>query len=51
MRFFSKCNFRFLIYINNKTKNKWQNKKIFDTYINISNDFGSCDFFSNWLKN
>ena len=30
---------------------KWQNKKIFDTYINISNDFGSCDFFSNWLKN
>ena len=30
---------------------KWQNDKIFDTYINISNDFGSCDFFSNWLKN
>ena len=30
---------------------KWQNEKIFDTYINISNDFGSCDFFSNWLKN
>ncbi len=30
---------------------KWQNDKIFDTYINISNDFGSCDCFSNWLKN
>ena len=30
---------------------KWQNEKIFDTYINISDDFGSCDFFSNWLKN
>tara|TARA_Y100000991_G_scaffold206706_1_gene184068 strand:- start:866 stop:2215 length:1350 start_codon:yes stop_codon:yes gene_type:complete len=30
---------------------KWQNEKIFDTYINISNDFGSCEFFSNWLKN
>jgi len=30
---------------------KWQNEKIFDTYINISSDFGSCDFFSNWLKN
>jgi len=29
---------------------KWQNDKIFDTYINISNDFGDCDFFSNWLK-
>ena len=30
---------------------KWQNEKIFDTYINISNDFGICEFFSNWLKN
>ena len=30
---------------------KWQNEKIFDTYINISNDYGSCEFFSNWLKN
>ena len=29
---------------------KWQNSKIFDTYININNDFGNCDFFSNWLK-
>ena len=29
----------------------WQNQKIFDTYINISNDFGNCEFFSNWLKN
>ena len=30
---------------------KWQNEKIFETYINISNDFGNCEFFSNWLKN
>ena len=29
---------------------KWQNDKIFDTYININNDFAGCDFFSNWLK-
>ena len=30
---------------------KWQNDKIFDTYININNDFRYCEFFSNWLKN
>ena len=30
---------------------KWQNAKIFDTYININNDFRDCEFFSNWLKN
>ena len=30
---------------------KWQNDKIFDTYININNDFRNCEFFSNWLKN
>ena len=30
---------------------KWQNDKIFDTYININNDFSNCEFFSNWLKN
>lgn len=29
---------------------KWQNEKIFDTYININNEFRDCDFFSNWLK-
>tara|TARA_X000001036_G_C20625388_1_gene784885 strand:- start:215 stop:1561 length:1347 start_codon:yes stop_codon:yes gene_type:complete len=29
---------------------KWQNEKIFETYININNDFSKCDFFSNWLK-
>ena len=28
----------------------WQEKKINDTYIKISNDFNDCDFFSNWLK-
>ena len=30
---------------------KWQDEKIFDTYINISGDFDDCKFFSNWLKN
>ena len=30
---------------------KWQNDKILDTYININDDFGNCEFFSNWLKN
>ena len=29
---------------------KWQNEKIFDTYININNEFRDCDFVSNWLK-
>ena len=28
----------------------WQEEKINDTYIKISNDFEDCEFFSNWLK-
>ncbi len=28
----------------------WQEEKINDTYIKISNDFKDCEFFSNWLK-
>ncbi|MDC3156061.1 peptidylprolyl isomerase [bacterium] len=30
---------------------KWQNSKINETYININNEFNSCEFFSNWFKN
>ncbi len=30
---------------------KWQNKKIMDTYVNVNNDYNNCDFSSNWLKN
>jgi len=29
---------------------KWQNEKIMDTYIKISDDHRGCDFSSNWLK-
>lgn len=34
-----------------KTIAKWQEEKIFDTYIKISGDFKNCKFSSNWLKN
>tara|TARA_Y100000991_G_scaffold72507_1_gene54543 strand:+ start:36770 stop:38131 length:1362 start_codon:yes stop_codon:yes gene_type:complete len=30
---------------------KWQNDKIFETYININKDFRDCRFYSNWFKN
>lgn len=30
---------------------KWQDEKILDTYIKISNEHKSCDFSGNWLKN
>nr|WP_289045637.1 peptidylprolyl isomerase [uncultured Olleya sp.] len=30
---------------------KWQNEKINDTYIKISESHRDCDFSSNWLKN
>ena len=29
---------------------KWQNTKIYDTYIKIANEYKGCEFFSNWLK-
>ena len=29
---------------------KWQEEKIFDTYIKISGKYRDCDFSSNWLK-
>ncbi len=28
----------------------WQDKKIKETYINVNEDYGDCDFSSNWLK-
>ena len=30
---------------------KWQNKKIQDTYVNVNKDYYDCEFSSNWLKN
>ncbi len=30
---------------------KWQDQKINETFINISMDYRSCNFYSNWLKN
>ncbi len=29
---------------------KWQEEKIYDTYVKISDDYKSCEFNSNWLK-
>ena len=29
---------------------KWQEEKIFDTYVKINDDYKGCDFNSNWLK-
>jgi peptidyl-prolyl cis-trans isomerase SurA len=29
---------------------KWQEEKIFDTYIKISGEYRNCEFSSNWLK-
>ncbi|MEH6535501.1 MAG: peptidylprolyl isomerase [Psychroserpens sp.] len=29
---------------------KWQEEKIFDTYVKISADYKNCEFESNWLK-
>ena len=33
-----------------KAIDKWQDEKIMDTYIKISESHRSCDFNSNWLK-
>lgn len=30
---------------------KWQEEKIFDTYVKINDDYKSCEFNNNWLKN
>ena len=29
---------------------KWQEEKIYDTYVKISDDYKDCEFKSNWLK-
>ncbi len=29
---------------------KWQNKKIIDTYVNVNEDYQGCEFTSNWVK-
>ncbi len=34
-----------------RTIEKWQNKKIMDTYVNVNQDYYDCDFSSNWIKN
>ncbi len=33
-----------------KTINKWQNEKIETTYVNINEDYETCDFSGNWSK-
>ncbi|NNM22471.1 MAG: peptidylprolyl isomerase [Flavobacteriaceae bacterium] len=30
---------------------KWQNKKIQDTYVNVNQDYYGCQFSSNWIQN
>jgi len=30
---------------------KWQNKKIIETYVNVNEDYYECEFASDWLKN
>ncbi len=30
---------------------KWQEEKIYDTYVKINDDYKGCDFNNNWLKN
>ena len=29
---------------------KWQNKKIKETYVSVNKDYYDCEFSSNWLK-
>ena len=33
-----------------KAIEEWQDKKIKETYISVNEDYGSCEFSSNWLK-
>ncbi|MEL6812502.1 MAG: peptidylprolyl isomerase, partial [Bacteroidota bacterium] len=30
---------------------KWQNRKIQETYVNVNRDYYDCEFSSNWIKN
>lgn len=34
-----------------KAVEKWQEKKIKDTYINISKEYGDCEYANNWMQN
>ena len=34
-----------------RTIEKWQNKKIQETYVNVNRDYYECDFSSDWIKN
>jgi peptidyl-prolyl cis-trans isomerase SurA len=34
-----------------RTIEKWQNKKIKETYVNVNRDYYDCEFSSNWIKN
>jgi peptidyl-prolyl cis-trans isomerase SurA len=34
-----------------KAIQKWQEKKIKETYVSVNRDYGDCDFSNNWLKN
>lgn len=34
-----------------RTIEKWQNKKIRETYVSVNQDYYNCEFSSNWLKN
>ncbi|MEZ4857198.1 MAG: peptidylprolyl isomerase [Flavobacteriaceae bacterium] len=34
-----------------KTIEKWQDKKIKETYVNVNKDYYDCQFSSNWLNN
>lgn len=34
-----------------KAIQKWQEKKIKETYVSVNRDYSGCDFSNNWLKN
>jgi peptidyl-prolyl cis-trans isomerase SurA len=34
-----------------RTIEKWQNKKIKETYVSVNKDYYNCEFSSNWIKN
>lgn len=34
-----------------RTIEKWQNKKIQETYVSVNRDYNDCEFSSNWIKN
>ncbi|MCZ6595251.1 MAG: peptidylprolyl isomerase [Bacteroidetes bacterium] len=34
-----------------RTIEKWQSKKIQETYVSVNRDYNDCEFSSNWIKN